>query len=295
MATVAELIDRIFRDYLEPPNDQPALLKIETAFTNAADQTFVYAAGFTDPSDLDQLGQGALLDVGSTREMVRVTGFVIGTRTVTVTRGAIGTTAASTQAAVDDMVKIAPDITRQSVWEAVGDNIVGLYSELWQEKQVVFHSGSNRLAPSDAIGVVEWVDPTGTPWPVRFQRKATGGGAGKVLFDGIPLGVGTLIYKARFVQPTDETTVLSSLGVLEHWERVVMAGAVADVLAGGDISRRVQEYVTETLQAQGIPFGSGERIRNSIARWAATLKDQAARDLLAETGVVVESPVAIWI
>ncbi len=291
MSTVANLIDRIYREYLEPAHLQPSFVVVETAPSPVSTgTTFVYQAGITPPEDIDVLGIGTLIEFEGSQELARATAVDTGTRTVTMVRAVDGTTAA-TSIPVGARVKIAPPFPRINVFTALADAVEDLAPELWVEKSVRFPYRSQiQLAPADCVDPLTWVDLNGNEYPVSRTRGVGIAGRVHVNMQQVPAGVsGFLRYRGRVTRPTAETDDLTAAGVRAEWEKVVIAKTVAQVLAGGDLTNRLLEYMSGLL-SDGERQSSGERLRNSAFAWARQLEQDAQRSLLWEQGVEAVDP-----
>jgi hypothetical protein len=97
-----------------------------------------------------------------------------------------------------------------------------------------------------------------------------------------------LVYRARFARPASEATELSTVGVDSGWERIVVVGAAAQVIAGRDLDSVSQEFLSEQMRAQGYPVGSSSRIRNELLRYRELLLQEARRQLLAGQAETVD-------
>ena len=67
-----------------------------------------------------------------------------------------------------------------------------------------------------------------------------------------------------------------------------MAGVAAQMMSGRDIPAATQSYITESLQAQAFPVGSGTSIRNSLLQYQQILITQARKYLRAKYPEAVE-------
>ena len=123
--TVDTLVDRVYRDYLEPADDQPVMVATAAEITTA-DTTVTYDDATFAPDEEDLLAPGVLIELGY--EQMRVTDVDPDTNTISVLRAVNGTEAAAFDAGTE--IRVAPIYARQSVFEAVADNIVALYPDL---------------------------------------------------------------------------------------------------------------------------------------------------------------------
>ena len=283
MAAVSTLVDRIYRDYLNKPDDLAAFSRLDGAMTDSQN-TLSYEDGLFSVEEENLLGNGAIVEVGL--ELMLVTSANTSTRVLSVSRGYSGTTAASHSDKVN--IFINPTFPRKSVFDAVSDNIVRLYPTLYNVTTTTVTSGSTYAeVPASTIEILtSYVQnssgeqytsagiellrdfpPSTTNTAVQFYNTSTG----KTVY---------LVVKRKFVRPTDETVDLSTTCLIEdEYEQIVMVGAVADIVGATDIDATTQEFITEKLAAENYPVGSGERLRNALLRLRSLLIDEARGNL----------------
>ena len=283
MAAVSTLIDRIYRDFLNKPDDLSAFSRLDGGINNSV-TSLTYESGLFSSEEENLLGNGALVEVD--QEIMLVTAANTSTRTLTVARGYSGTTAASH----DDKANIFinPTFPRKSVYDAVADNIVRLYPTLYnvtttnvtanstyQEvpastvevlSSYVQNATGNQYT-SAGIELLKNFPPSSTNTAVQFYNTSNG----KTVY---------LVVKRKFVRPTAETDDLSTACLLEdEYQQIVMVGAVADIVGATDVDASTQEFITEKLAAESYPVGSGERLRNALLRLRSLLIDEARGNL----------------
>ena len=157
--TIGDLVDRTFREYLEPMDD----IVSYTTLSNSDLLDDGVTVGLTDTAtevtfngDLlsveeeDALDAGTIIEIGQELMICRDLNAV--TNTVTVTRGVRGTTAA--EHAQGSIIKIAPPFPRKNVFDAVVDQIKNLFPTLFAVETVNVTSGSGYvlLGSYDAPG-----------------------------------------------------------------------------------------------------------------------------------------------
>ena len=283
MAAVSTLIDRIYRDFLNKPDDLSAFSRLDGGINNSV-TSLTYESGLFSSEEENLLGNGALVEIG--QELMLVTAANTSTRTLTVSRGYAGTTAA-TQADKTNIF-INPTFPRKSVYDAVSDNISRLYPSLYNVTTTNVTSNSTyQEVPASTVEVL-----------TSYVQNATGDqytSAGiQLLRDFPPSSTNTavqffntsngktvhLVVKRKFVRPTDETSDIESVClVAAEYEQIVMVGAVADIIGATDIDASTQEFITEKLAADSYPVGSGERLRNALLRLRSLLIDEARGNL----------------
>ena len=283
MAAVSTLVDRIYRDFLNKPDDLSAFSRLDGAIDNTT-TTLIYEDGLLSSEEENLLDGGAIIEIN--QELMLVTNIVSSTRTLTVSRAYSGTTAASHGDKTN--IFINPTFPRKSVFDAVSDNIVRLYPSLYNVTTTnVVANTTYQEVPASTVEVL-----------TSYVQNATGNqytSAGiELLRDFPPSSTNTavqffntsngktvhLVVKRKFVRPTDETSDLETVCLIPaEYEQIVMVGAVADIMGATDIDASTQEFITEKLAADSYPVGSGERLRNALLRLRSLLIDEARGNL----------------
>ena len=284
MAAVSTLVDRIYRDFLNKPDDLSAFSRLDGAITDTTSTTLTYESGLFSSEEENLLGNGALVEVD--QELMLVTAANTSTRTLTVSRGYAGTTAATHTDKAN--IFINPTFPRKSVFDAVSDNISRLYPSLYNvtTTNVVANTtyqevpastveiltsyvqnASGEQYTSAGIELLRDFPPSSTNTAVQFYNTTNG----KTVH---------LVVKRKFVRPTDETSDIETVClVAPEYEQIVMVGAVADIIGATDVDASTQEFITEKLAAESYPVGSGERLRNALLRLRSLLIDEARGNL----------------
>ena len=283
MAAVSTLVDRIYRDFLNKPDDLSAFSRLDGAIDNTT-TTVIYEDGLLSSEEENLLAGGALIEIN--QELMLVTNIVSSTRTLTVARGYAGTTADSHGDKTNMFIN--PTFPRKSVFDAVADNISRLYPSLYNITTTNVTSNSTYAeVPATTVSIVNsWVQnadgdqytsagielltnfpPSSTNTAVQFSNTSNG----KTVY---------LVVKRKFARPTAETDDLTTTCLLEDsYHQIIMIGAVADIMGATDIDASTQEFITEKLSAENYPIGSGERLRNALLRLRSLLIDEARGDL----------------
>ena len=284
MAAVSTLVDRIYRDFLNKPDDLSAFSRLDGAISDTTSTSVVYETGLFSSEEENLLGSGALIEID--QEIMLVTAANTSTRTLTVARGYQGTTAATH--ADKTNIFVNPTFPRKSVFDAVSDNISRLYPSLYnvtttnvtsnstyQEVPAstveiltsYVQNASGEQYTSAGIELLRDFPPSSTNTAVQFYNTSNG----KTVH---------LVIKRKFVRPTDETSDIETVClVAPEYEQIVMVGAVADIIGATDVDASTQEFITEKLAAESYPVGSGERLRNALLRLRSLLIDEARGNL----------------
>ena len=315
--TVGNLIDRIYREYLESIDSVESYSYL-TGGINDSVTTIGYAGDMFSVEEEDALDAGAIIEIG--QELMFSTALNVVTNEITVQRGARGTTAAAHSA--NDLIKITPAFPRKNVFDAVSDQIKNLYPTLFAVETLTTTSGTGYdllgnhgsdqdsynylVAPvkalsqytdwatgSDQTGLTykpvavelvdlpnpfTWTDDSGTE---RTKTYTTGPDVVHALqFSGISQGHTVYVtFKKKFIAPTSEANTLSSIGLETEYEPIIMAGVAAQLIAGKDIKLVNATFITEQLEAAAYPVGSSNTISSSLLRYQQLLIQQARSNL----------------
>jgi hypothetical protein len=283
MAAVSTLVDRIYRDFLNKPDDLAAFSRLDGAITDSA-TSLTYEDGLFSVEEENLLEAGALVEIN--QELMLVTDANPSTRVLTVSRGYAGTTAAAHSD--KDNIFLNPTFPRKSVFDAVADNIVRLYPSLYNVTTTnvtststyaevpastvevltsYVQNASGEQYTSAGIELLRDFPPSTTNTAVQFYNTSNG----KTVH---------LVIKRKFVRPTSETVDLATDCLIsDEYEQIVMVGAVADIVGATDIDATTQEFITEKLAQENYPVGSGERLRNALLRLRSLLIDEARGNL----------------
>ena len=317
-STIGDLVDRIYREYLEPMDSVESYSYLTGDVTTTTQSTINYEEGMFSTEEEDALGAGALIEVN--RELMFSKSLNAVTNEITVQRGARGTTAATHSAG--DIIKITPAFTRQAVYDAVSDQIRNLYPTLFavETLELTASTGYKLLgthgtdgdsynyfvAPLKAISqytdwqsgsdqtglkyngvAIEMIDlPNPFVWTddTSTERTKTYTSGPDVVhavqFVGISAGHTVYVtFKKKFIAPTNEDTELSAIGLETEYEPIIMTGVAAQLVAGKDIGKINTSYITEQLEAATYPVGSSNNIGQSLLRYQQLLIQQARSNL----------------
>lgn len=318
--TIGGIVDRVFREYLEPADDLNSYTAVaDGSGFNASATTITYNGDLLTQEEEDVMDVGTILECE--HELMYCTDVDITNNQVTVVRGTRGTTAVEHLAG--KLIKIAPAFTRKAVFDAVSDQISNLYPSLYAVETVESTSGTGYtllgtydspgtnnylVAPIKALSqYTDWSagsDQTGLtfkgvaielidlPNPFTYTDSTstertitytTGPDVVHALqFSGIASGHTVYVtFKKKFVQPTAETDTLATIGLQDEWEPIIMAGAAAQMLSGRDIPAATADFITDQLAVGSYPVGASSNIRNGLLSYQQTLLEQAKKDLKA--------------
>jgi hypothetical protein len=203
-----------------------------------------------------------------------------------VARGQLGTSASPH--AVDDPVKLYPSFPRIEVFNAVAENIVQLYPDLWTVKTEVLSPVRGSIYSIEdplAVEVVEATPNTATNQQVNGRivdnHPATDGRA-IVLDPNASYGLVWFRYRRRFGVATSEADTLESLGVDESWTNLIAIGAAADLMVGRDLPAAHTEWVQSALEAENIRVGTRLSLAGGLAQYRDILMDRFKKEMRGE-------------
>jgi len=296
MSTLGQLIDRTYREYLRPVEEQEPLTQVANLDSITGGQgltstgtTLQYKEGLFTPEEEELIGAGSVLEIDS--ELVMVEDINTVSREITIERGRLGSTAAEHLEDTDIILK--PKYPRLNVTNAIGDQVIGLFPALYAVKKTTLTTSSTQF--------VEMPAGTQRILQAKIDNSTTGGTT--TSYTDVPLELLTdfagsttdaavqfptsptsgksvyVVYASKFTRPSAETDDLNSVSGLEDFhEQIVMVGAVAQLLSELDVDASTQNYITENLEQRGVPVGSGERLRNALLRYYGVLLDRARRE-----------------
>ncbi len=318
-STVRDLVDRTFREYLEPADELNSYTAVASTLSSSA-TTLSFDPDLLTQEEEDVMDAGTILEID--QELLYCTGLDTVNNFVTVVRGVRGTTADSHD--VGAIVKIAPAFTRLAVFEAVKDQINNLFPTLFatETKELSSSIGYTLIGSYDSPGDANYLvsilsaisqytdfasgsDTTGVsflpvtcslvelPNPFTYtdsdgvSRTITYSSGPNVVhavqFSGIAQGQTAYVtFKKKFIEPTAESTSLSSVGLEPEYEPIIMAGVAAQLMSGRDIPSATTKFITEQMAIQGYPVGSSNSIRNSLLQYQQLLINQARKYLRAK-------------
>mgnify|MGYP003137457071 CR=1 FL=1 len=314
-ANIGGLVDRVYREYLEPMDDLTSYTTLSTEVNSSA-TSIVFDGDLLTQEEEDAMDAGTIIECE--QELMRCTSLDTVNNTVTVVRGVLGTTA--TTHVVGKVIKIAPVFPRKGVFDAVCDQIKNLYPTLFatETKQVTAKvgyiplSGTNDnylIAPikaisqytdfsagSDETGIVYTgvaVELVDLPNPFTYTDSDgvsqtityTNNGPNKVnavqVYNVNSGHTVFITFKKKFVEPTAEDNTLAEVGLENEYEPIIMAGVAAQMMAGRDVPTATADYISDQLSVQSFPVDSATRIRNSLLAYQRALIQQARKDLRA--------------
>ena len=312
---IAGLVDRVYREYLEPMDDLTSYTTLSTEVNTSA-TSIVFDGDLLTQEEEDAMDAGTIIECE--QELMRCTSLDTVNNTVTVVRGVLGTTAATH--IVGKVIKIAPVFPRKNVFDTVCDQIKNLYPTLFatETKQITAKTGyiplsgtnDNYLitpikavsqytdfsAGSDETGIVytgvavelvdlpnpfTYTDSDGVSQTITYSNNGPNKVNAVQVYNVNSGHTVFITFKKKFIEPTAESDTLATVGLENEYEPIIMAGVAAQMMAGRDIPTSTADYITDQLSVQSFPVDSATRIRNSLLAYQRALIQQARKDLRA--------------
>ena len=309
------LVDRVYREYLEPMDDLQPYSLLTSSLTDSAD-TVSFNGDLLTQEEEDIMEAGSVIEVGQELMLCKALDTV--SDQVTVVRGVRGTTASAHSSGAT--IKIAPPFPRKNVFDAVCDQIKNLYPTLFavETKSVSAKVGyiplsgtsDNYLvapisaisqmtdfsAGSDETGIIyqgvavelvdlpnpfTYTDADGNSQTITYTNNAPNKVNALQVY-GVSSGHTVFVtFKKKFIEPTAEDNTLAEIGLENEYEPIIMAGVAAQIIAGRDIPTATADYITDQLSTSTFPVNSAANIRTSLLRYQNDLIEQARKDLRA--------------
>ena len=318
---IGELVDRVYREYLEPMDDLTSYTTLNHGGTlSDSATTITFNGDLLTQEEEDAMDAGTIIECES--ELMRCVSLDTVNNQVTVVRGVRGTS--NVQHADGSVIKIAPPFPRQVVFDAVKDQINNLFPTLFavDTQSITTSTGYTLIGSHDAPGTHNYLvsilsaisqytdfsagsDTTGVvfapvtsslvelPNPFTYtdsdgvSRTITYSSGPSVVhaiqFSGIASGhTAHVTFKKKFIEPTAESDTLATVGLEQEYEPIIMAGVAAQLLSGKDIPTATADYISDQLSVSAFPVGSASSIRNSLLQYQQLLVNQARKHLRAK-------------
>jgi len=144
-STIADLINRTYREYLEPVDSVESYSYITNTDSlssgnglTSSGTTVKYDGNLFSVEEEDALDAGAIIEIG--QELMYSTALNTTSNEITVKRGQRGTTAAEHDNG--SLIKIAPSFPRKNIYDAIVDQIKNLYPTLFAVETLDVTSGT---------------------------------------------------------------------------------------------------------------------------------------------------------
>ncbi len=285
MSTIEQVIDRLKRTFLIAPDNQPAITTITTALTADAADVSVTFGTFGLVEDEGYMMPGSIVELN--RELVRIVTYNELSKVATIKRQ-VDSTPLQAHAAGDEAV-LGPSFARQSMYEAIADNIIRLYPRLFTVKAELLVSVAYGVYPLyDELAVTvltAWPESQTFGVPQNFKAEIVDFHPqvrGRAVLAPLTTDSLWVRYRRRMKRPTDVTDLLVDLGVDDAWEEIIVLGAASDLAMNADMPYLRPDFLGDVAENEVVRFGS----RTSVARLLAQKRDdlitQAMREMRAE-------------
>lgn len=272
MTTVGDLVDRVFREYLRRPDDQPITSTLTAAITDTSSTATVTDVFTVEEQEL--LGSGSAVEIDL--ELATVESYDEGSATISfLKRGALGTVAAAHDAGAEMVV--APAVTRKAVFDNVADAISNLYPRLYLVETFRVNPGRGTVylpvsaRPREILRAEAWVHGQWTRIEARLAEHPERPGWAVEFPAGAPFGRAYVRVTLEPTRPTSLDDTLASIGVDESWGKLIVVDAAASLLHTGDVDATTTEWLTQAIEETARPLGSIENLAVAIERYRERL------------------------
>jgi len=285
MTTLNDLRRKIETQYLEPVNEETPSTGITGDITAGAAE-FTITSGILSPDEESYIAPGRPLELDS--ELVKVSDFDQVTKAVTVSkRGYRGTTPAAHTAA-DCEVRIPTRWPRATIIDTLGSAIGALWQPLYAiaTEQATLDTAKYISLPSNTVRIlkVEMENDYGDWEPIHTKLLPKNpldpdSAALQIMVNPYPGALCLIEYGYQVLVPTDADAEIE--GLPSKFERIVVADAAAELLAGVDIDAKSQERLTQQIELEGFPVRSGASISSNLIGFTEYLTEKAEKELIA--------------
>jgi hypothetical protein len=318
--TIGNLVDRVYREYLEPMDDLQPYTVLTAAVSSTSATTISFNGDLLTQEEEDMMDAGSIIEIN--QELMLCSSIDTINNQVTVVRGVRGSS--KTTHADGDTIKIAPPFPRKVVFDAVVDQINNLFPTLFavETQTITTSNGYTLLGSYDSIGTHNYIvsiigaisqytdfssgsDTTGVNFatvasslielPNPFVYTDSGGTertytytsgpsvVHAIQFSGIASGHTAFVtFKKKFIEPTAESDTLATVGLENEYEPIIMAGVTAQLISGRDVPNVTADYISDQLSVASYPVGSSNSLRNSLLQYQQLLLNQARKYLRAK-------------
>ena len=318
---IGNIVDRVYREYLEPMDDLTSYTVLnEGSELSASDTVITFNGDLLTQEEEDAMDAGTIIECE--RELMRCVSLDTVNNQVTVVRGVRGTTASTHadgsvvkiappfprkvvfDAVVDQINNLFPTlfaVETQSITTGTGYTLIGSYDAPGTHNYLVsilsaISQYTDFSAGSDTTGVnfspvtcslVELPNPftyTDSDGVSRTITYTTGPSTVHAIqFAGIASGhTAHVTFKKKFIEPTEETDTIATVGLEDEYVPIIMAGVAAQMMAGRDIPTATADYITDQMSVNNFPVGSSNSVRNSLLQYQQLLINQARKYLRAK-------------
>jgi hypothetical protein len=187
------------------------------------------------------------------------------------------------------VVTISPSFARQSMYEAISDNIIRLYPRLFTVRsELLVSTGAGVYPLDDVLAVhIESAWPETNSFGVSADYKAEivdfhPQVQGRAVLSPLTVESIWVRYRRRMTRPEAASDVLADLGVDEAWEEIIVLGAASDLALNADLPYLRADFLGDVAENENIRFGSRTSVARALGQKKDDLIDQAMREMRAE-------------
>lgn len=286
MTTLNTLRERLEAQYLEPVNEETPTTTIESDISDSA-LSVQLTRGVLSPSEESYLAAGRPLELDN--ELIRIESYSTDTGQLTIRRRGYRNTEPAAHTAADCEVRIPTRWPRQTMLDTLRASIDGLWQPLYAvaTEQATIDTADYIPLPANTVRIlkVEIEDQDGDFQPIdsRFlPQHPLDPTVAAVLpkTNPYPNSLCLIEYGYKIETPDGADTEIE--GLPRQWERIVLADAAAELLAGVDIDQQTQERLTQQIQAEGFPVRSGSTITQSLIGFVEYLVTKADKEQISK-------------
>ena len=282
MSSLNDLRIRLEAQYLEPVNEETPTTTIEGDITDSA-LNVALTKGVLSPSEESYIAPGRPLELDN--ELIRIESYNASTGQLTIRRRGYRNTFATAHTAEDCEVRIPTRWPRQTMLDTLRSSINALWQPLYAvtTEQATIDTAKYIPLPLNTVRVlkVEMEDMDGDFQPINARllpQNPLDPSTAAVLPLSTPYpGSICLIEYGYSIQAPDGNDD-EIVGLPAQWERIVLADAAAELLAGVDIDQQTQERLTQQIQAEGFPVRSGSTITQALIGFVEYLVTKADKE-----------------
>lgn len=291
-ATVGDLIDETYREWLEPPDDQ-ALQAVLVGSLSAAATTLTYLDTYLSPEERYLFAPGSLIEIGA--ELIRIGDADDASNTLSnLRRGVDGTTAATHADGV--VIKLHPRFPRKTVFNLVANAIQALWPPLYDVGVEELTTAPLAELPASLIQPISCLVYNGAEWDytsVRVLNPFPASSTGKAAYfpDAATGCSAVLTYRKSPEAPTSESQFLTDLGVNPAWHRLIKIDVVLEAASNADLDRLTPEFTASRPELELAPIMAASEIRQRLIQYREYLVERAKMQLDHEYGATLRSTV----
>ena len=285
MTTLNELRKRIETQYLEPVNEETPAATITGDITAGA-LSLTITSGIFSPEEESYIAPGRPLELDS--ELIQVESYDQLTKALTIRRRGYRDTEAVAHTSADAELRIPTRWPRATILKTLRSSLEALWQPLYAvaTEQTTIDTAKYIPLPANTVRIlsVELEDKDGDWYPINAKLLPKhpldpAVAALQPIANPYPGSLCLVSYGYQVLAPTSDDDEI--VGLPSKWERIVLADAASELLAGVDIDAQTQERLTEQIRIEGFPVRSGASISQNLIRFADFLVEKANRELTA--------------